>query len=152
MLQAVMEDRDRLLSLLVVMVVLVLVVMARARALVVLMLVPPMLVVARLRSLAVMMAVLVVLVMVGQVRGIHVTTRSEDSLVREGEVGVLHYINYIIYTPAQALTLHCHTDTPWFLCVWTSSSGGKQCAIQERSVSSVCAGDPRIVISGAATR
>ena len=46
MLQTAMEDRDRLLSL--VMVVLV--------------------------------------VMVGQVRGIHVTTRSEDSLVREGEV------------------------------------------------------------------
>ena len=110
LLQVVMEDRDRLLSL------------------------------------------LVLVVLVGQVRGIHVTTRSEDSLVREGEVGVLHYINYIIYTPGQALTLHCHTDTPWFLCVWTSSSGGKQCAIQERSVSSVCAGDPRIVISGAATR
>ena len=47
MLQAAMEDRDRLLSLLM----------------------------------------LVVLVgLVGQVRGIHVTTRSEDSLVREGEV------------------------------------------------------------------
>ena len=30
--------------------------------------------------------VLMVLVLVGQVRGIHVTTRSEDSLVREGEV------------------------------------------------------------------
>ena len=113
MLQAAMEDRDRLLSLVVMM---------------------------------------VMVVLVGQVRGIHVTTRSEDSLVREGEVGVLHYINYIICTPAQAVTLHCHTDTPWFLCVWTSSSGGKQCAIQERSVSSVCAGDPRIVMSGAATR
>ena len=46
MLQAAMEDRDRLLSLLV----------------------------------------LVLVVLVGQVRGIHVTTRSEDSLVREGEV------------------------------------------------------------------
>ena len=46
LLQAAMEDRDRLLSLLV----------------------------------------LVLLVLVGQVRGIHVTTRSEDSLVREGEV------------------------------------------------------------------
>ena len=45
MLQTAMEDRDRLLSL-----------------------------------------VLMVLVLVGQVRGIHVTTRSEDSLVREGEV------------------------------------------------------------------
>ena len=44
MLQAAMEDRDRLLSL------------------------------------------VLVLVLVGQVRGIHVTTRSEDSLVREGEV------------------------------------------------------------------
>ena len=43
MLQAAMEDRDRLLS-------------------------------------------LVMVVLVGQVRGIHVTTRSEDSLVREGEV------------------------------------------------------------------
>ena len=51
MLQAAMEDRDRLLSL-----------------------------------------VVVVVVMVGQVRGIHVTTRSEDSLVREGEVSVLSYI------------------------------------------------------------
>ena len=105
----------------------------------------------RLLSLVV---VVVVMVMLGQVRGIHVTTRSEDSLVREGEVSVLHCIICIIYTvsPVQALTLHCHTDTPWFLCVWTSSSGGKQCAIQERSVSSVCAGDPRIVMSGAATR
>ena len=44
LLQAAMEDRDRLLSL------------------------------------------VVLVVMVGQVRGIHVTTRSEDSLVREGEV------------------------------------------------------------------
>ena len=52
MLQAAMEDRDRLLSL----------------------------------------VVMVVVVMVGQVRGIHVTTRSEDSLVREGEVSVLSYI------------------------------------------------------------
>ena len=51
MLQAAMEDRDRLLSL-----------------------------------------VVVVMVLVGQVRGIHVTTRSEDSLVREGEVSVLSYI------------------------------------------------------------
>ena len=50
MLQAAMEDRDRLLSL------------------------------------------MVMVVMVGQVRGIHVTTRSEDSLVREGEVSVLSYI------------------------------------------------------------
>ena len=57
MLQAAMEDRDRLLSLVVVMVM-----------------------------------------MVGQVRGIHVTTRSEDSLVREGEVSVLHGIICIIYT------------------------------------------------------
>ena len=36
--------------------------------------------------------VVVVMVLVGQVRGIHVTTRSEDSLVREGEVSVLSYI------------------------------------------------------------
>ena len=43
----------------------------------------------RLLSLVV---VVVVMVMVGQVRGIHVTTRSEDSLVREGEVSVLSYI------------------------------------------------------------
>ena len=36
------------------------------------------------RLLSLVLVVLVV--MVGQVRGIHVTTRSEDSLVREGEV------------------------------------------------------------------
>ena len=58
MLQAAMEDRDRLLSL----------------------------------------VVMVVMMMVGQVRGIHVTTRSEDSLVREGEVSVLHCIICSIYT------------------------------------------------------
>ena len=40
------------------------------------------------------------------------------------------------------------TDSAWFLCVWTSPSGDKQCAIQESGVSSVCAGDPRIVIRG----
>ena len=33
-----------------------------------------------------LLSLLVLLVLVGQVRGIHVTTRSEDSLVREGEV------------------------------------------------------------------
>ena len=56
MLQAAMEDRDRLLSLVVV--------------------------------------VVMVVMMVGQVRGIHVTTRSEDSLVREGEVSVLSFIAF----------------------------------------------------------
>ena len=62
MLQAAMEDRDRLLS------------------------------------LVVMVMMVVQVMMVGQVRGIHVTTRSEDSLVREGEVSVLHGIICIIYT------------------------------------------------------
>ena len=33
-----------------------------------------------------LLSLLVMVVLVGQVRGIHVTTRSEDSLVREGEV------------------------------------------------------------------
>ena len=62
MLQAAMEDRDRLLSLVLV----------------------------------------VMVVLVGQVRGIHVTTRSEDSLVREGEVE-----SYITLT-----TLSTHLPRP----------------------------------------
>ena len=28
------------------------------------------------------------------------------------------------------LVLSCEADQPWFLCVWTSPLGGKQCAIQ----------------------
>ena len=46
------------------------------------------------------------------------------------------------------LELGVRTDSAWFLCVWTSPRGDKQCAIQESGVSSVCAGDPRIVIRG----
>ena len=55
-----------------------------------------------------------------------------DSLVRAGEV----------------MELGVRTDSAWFLCVWTSPRGDKQCAIQESGVSSVCAGDPRIRITG----
>ena len=28
------------------------------------------------------------------------------------------------------LVMSCEADQPWFLCVWTSPLGGKQCAIQ----------------------
>ena len=48
----------------------------------------------------------------------------------------------------ERMELEVVTDTAWFLCVWTSPRGDKECAIQERGVSSVCAGDPRIRITG----
>ena len=86
-----------------------------------------------------MASLLVSLMMAGLVTSINVITRTEDSLARSGS----------------SLSLHCYTDRPWFLCVWTTKIGEKQfkhCAIQERRVSSVCAGDPRIVISGGDTR
>ena len=30
----------------------------------------------------------------------------------------------------ESLVMSCEADLPWFLCVWTSPLGGKQCAIQ----------------------
>ena len=30
----------------------------------------------------------------------------------------------------ESLVMSCEADQPWFLCVWTSPLGGKQCAIQ----------------------
>jgi len=65
-----------------------------------------------------MAGVLVSLLMVGVVTSINVVTRTEDSLARSGS----------------SLSLHCYTDLPWFLCVWTTEIGEKQfkhCAIQE---------------------
>ena len=90
-------------------------------------------------SVRVMTSLLVTVIIVGAVTPINVVTRTEDSLARSGS----------------SLSLHCYTDRPWFLCVWTTEIGEKQfkhCAIQETRVSSVCAGDPRIVISGGDTR
>ena len=86
-----------------------------------------------------MASLVVTLMMTRMVTPINVVTRTEDSLARSGS----------------SLSLHCYTDRPWFLCVWTTEIGEqkfKHCAIQERRVSSVCAGDPRIVISGADRR
>ena len=44
----------------------------------------------------------------------------------------------------------CQTDRRWFLCLWTSPLGDKQCAIQEseEGASQVCQGDPRIMVQG----
>jgi len=36
------------------------------------------------------------------------------------------------------LTLSCSSSSPWFFCLWHSPIGGKQCAIQEDQVTSVC--------------
>ena len=43
------------------------------------------------------------------------------------------------------LSLACSSSSPWFFCLWHSPSGGKQCAIQENEVNSVCeqAGEER---------
>ena len=62
---------------------------------------------------------------------------GNSSLVRAGEPG----------------ELSCTSDKPWFLCVWRSPGGDKQCAIQETgqgSTTSVCQGDPRIELHGGA--
>ena len=66
-------------------------------------------------------------------------TRSspeKSTMVREGE----------------SLVMSCEADLPWFLCVWTSPLGGKQCAIQEgEATTSVCQGDPRVQLEGGPT-
>ena len=70
-----------------------------------------------------MAGVVVTLMMVGVVTSINVVTRTEDSLARSGS----------------SLSLHCYTDRPWFLCVWTTEIGEKQfkhCAIQETRLNS----------------
>ena len=78
---------------------------------------------------------LMMIMMPGMMESIHVTRQSTSSVIKEHS----------------RLSLYCHTDMPWFLCVWTSPKGDKQCAIQEHSISSVCAGDDRIMISGSDT-
>jgi len=52
-----------------------------------------------------------------------------------------------------SVSLLCQTDRRWFLCLWTSPLGDKQCAIQEseEAVSQVCQGDPRIMVQGEST-
>jgi len=77
-------------------------------------------------------SVLLLSVLAVMVVGIKINTVPGDTMVWEGS----------------RLELGVRTDSAWFLCVWTSPSGDKQCAIQESGVSSVCAGDPRIVIRG----
>ena len=52
----------------------------------------------------------------------------------------------------ETLVMTCEGDLPWFLCVWTSPQGGKQCAIQEgEATTSVCQGDPRVQLEGGPT-
>ena len=61
---------------------------------------------------------------------------EQSTMVREGE----------------SLVMSCEADLPWFLCVWTSPQGGKQCAIQEGdATTSVCEGDPRVQLEGGPT-
>ena len=67
-----------------------------------------------------------------EVEGIQINQVPGDTMVWEGS----------------RLELGVRTDSAWFLCVWISPSGDKKCAIQETGVSSVCLGDPRIVITG----
>ena len=77
-------------------------------------------------------AVLLFPVLLLTVEAIKINTGPGDTMVWEGS----------------RLEMGVRTDSAWFLCVWTSPGGDKQCAIQESGVRSVCAGDPRIVITG----
>merc|ERR1711962_432909 len=51
------------------------------------------------------------------------------------------------------LSLSCSSSSPWFFCVWHSPVGGKQCAIQEGQVASVCGqeGEGRSLYSSSRT-
>merc|ERR1719153_2073408 len=46
------------------------------------------------------------------------------------------------------VSLSCVSDTPWFLCVWTSPLSYRVCSIQEREPIQVCGGDSRITVQG----
>ena len=60
--------------------------------------------------------------------------------------------NATIIREGDSLALSCNADLPWFLCVWTSPHGEKQCAIQEENkTTSVCQGDPRVHLEGGPT-
>ena len=60
--------------------------------------------------------------------------------------------NTTMIREGESMWLTCNSDMPWFLCVWTSPQGEKQCAIQEESkTTSVCQGDPRVHLEGRPT-
>ena len=60
--------------------------------------------------------------------------------------------NATIIREGDSMALSCNADLPWFLCVWTSPQGEKQCAIQEENkTTSVCQGDPRVHLEGGPT-
>jgi hypothetical protein len=85
---------------------------------------------------------LLLLLLCGAVRGggmAIVSSSANRSLVEEGG----------------SVELSCSSDRPWFLCLWRSPRGDKQCAIQEDGAggrtSSVCQGDPRVELEGGPT-
>ena len=61
-------------------------------------------------------------------------------------------LNTTMIREGDSMALSCEADVPWFLCVWTSPKGEKQCAIQdENKTTSVCQGDPRVHLEGSST-
>ena len=53
-----------------------------------------------------------------------------------------------LMTLGSQVRLSCSSDSPWFFCLWHSPDGGKQCAIQESSPTSVCTSSPQLVLWG----
>ena len=53
-----------------------------------------------------------------------------------------------LMTLGSKVRLSCSSDSPWFFCLWHSPDGGKQCAIQESSPTSVCTSSPQLVLWG----
>ena len=51
------------------------------------------------------------------------------------------------------MTMTCQADRRWFLCLWTSPRGDRQCAIQEGqgTTTTVCQGDSRVELEGDST-
>ena len=58
-------------------------------------------------------------------------------------------LNTTMIREGDSMALSCEADVPWFLCVWTSPKGEKQCAIQdENKTTSVCHPGVHQIVAG----
>jgi len=82
------------------------------------------------------------------------TTLLLLAVVVRGEINIVGTSgNSSLVKSGSTTTMTCQADRQWFLCLWTSPRGDRQCAIQEGqgTTTSVCQGDSRVELEGDST-